>query len=78
MMDEAHGTSLIDLGRFSPKAVKRLKKGRAGKATERVDDTFAALAERGTVPKDATVVVVVVKTKRRKTPLDALTGGRFW
>jgi hypothetical protein len=76
MADNTRGTSLIDLGSFSDKAVKRLKKGRTGKLSDRVNDTLAALSERGDVPKDATAVIVVVKEKPKKSPLDMLTGGR--
>jgi hypothetical protein len=77
-MVEKARTPVVDLGRYSAKAVKRLKKGQDGKVTESVDDMLIMLGDRGAVPKDATAIVVVVKEKRKKTPLDALLGTRLF
>jgi hypothetical protein len=77
MADNAR-TPFVDLGRFSAKSIKQLKKGRAGKVTESVDEALATLAERGSVAKDATAVIVVVKEKRKKNALDAIIGKRLF
>ncbi len=55
---------IIDLGKQKRKRVKQLRKGR-GRLFGEVAETVESLQDEGTVDKNAQVVYVVVRQKRR-------------
>ena len=56
---------IVDIGKASRKAVRKLRKGKSGKLLNRVDEAVAHLRENGAIGSDAQVVVIVVRQRRR-------------
>jgi hypothetical protein len=63
-------TVIIDLGRQTPKRVKKLRKG-GGRLMTDVEAAIADLRERGVVAENAQPVVVIVR-EREEQPLKGL------
>ena len=64
---ETAQATILDLGRQSPKKIKKLRKGK-GPLLGDIEATVAELKTKGVVPEDAHVVVVVVREKRPRNP----------
>jgi len=58
---------IVDMGKKSRKAIRKLRKGKAGSLMDRVEETLAHLRENGAFSGGVQPVVFVVKqrTKRR-------------
>lgn len=61
-----HAPIVIDMGKKSRKAVRKLRKGKDGRLMRRVEDAVEHLKENGAVADGTQVIVVVVKQKPKR------------
>lgn len=57
---------VIDLGKHKSKRVKRLKKGKAGRLTDEVQDCIAELQNSGAFSAPVQPVIIVVREKKKR------------
>jgi hypothetical protein len=54
---------VVDMGKKSRKAIRKLRKGKPGKLMDRVQETLAHLRENGALAEDAQPIIIVVKER---------------
>lgn len=65
---------IVDMGKQSRKAVRKLRKGKAGKLLRRVEETVAHLRESGAAAEGVQTIVIVVRERPRGGRLTKMWG----
>ena len=65
--DEQFKPIIIDFGKHSRKNIRKVRKGKAGKLLEKIQEAVASLREEGAVAASVSVqpIIVVLREKRR-------------
>ncbi len=58
-------TMIVDMGKADKKAIRKLRKGKSGKLTRRLEETVQHLQTTGELDAGSRVVVVVIRERRR-------------
>ncbi len=65
---------IVDIGKGSRKAVRRLRKGKPGKLMSRVEETIEHLREGGMLGAEAQPIVIVIRQRRRSRKFGKMLG----
>lgn len=65
---------VIDLGKKSRKRVRKLRKGKSGRLTDKVTEVIGQMKEAGAIPASAQPVVIIVRERKRKNKYAKMWG----
>jgi len=71
---DASAPIVIDLGKKNRKRIRKLRKGKGGKLSEKVTEVLGQMKEAGALPAHAQPVVVIVRERKRKSKYTKLWG----